>query len=112
MRADVDVRIKRLERGRDGLEGLDVLLADGTVHVAVGREQRRREAQVHDVVVELGLVGLLGVLDAVVDLLQELLVQQPREQRQRRHGHGDRQPDESEELRADGAQPKHSRAIL
>ncbi len=97
------------ERLRHPFEGLDVTLADGAMHVGVVRQERRREAQIDDVVIELGLVGLLGVLHAVVDLLEELFVQEPRKQRQRRHRHHDRKPHEREELGADGAQPKHAR---
>ena len=75
---------------------------DGARRRAVGREDARREREVGQIVVELRLEGLLGLGDAVVHLVDQLPVKQPREHRQRReHDHG-RQRDQRGELGADG----------
>ncbi len=101
---DVDVRVHVDERLREVAGPGPVAELDGTDGRAIVREDAGRERQVRDVVVELGLEGALGVGHATADLVDELPVQDPRQDRQRREHHDDRQRHERGELGADGPQ--------
>jgi hypothetical protein len=95
VRVDVDEDLRELPRARR------VLRLDGARRRAVGREDARREGEVIEIVVELRLERALGVGDAIVHLVDELPVQEPREDRQRRQHDHDRERNERGQLRSD-----------
>ena len=64
-----------------------------------------------EIVVELGGERLLRVAHAVVDLVEHLPVQEPRQDRQRREHHDDRERDERRQLRFDQSQSREHLAI-
>ena len=103
------VEEENVERRVDAEEGrrhlarlLRIVRGDGAACPFVLRQYARRERQVGQVVVELREERFLRVDDAVVDLVEHLRVQDPREDRQRREHHDNRQRDERRELRPDG----------
>ncbi len=75
---------------------------------------RMREARVRslEIVVELGLEGALGVGHAVVHLVDQLAVEQPREHRQGREHDDHRQRDQRGELGPDGREAKSHEGLI
>ena len=101
---DVDARV-HVQEHLGEVAGPDrVVEPDGSDRRRVVGEDARREREIGDVVVELRLEGAFGVRHPVADLVDQLAVQQPREDRERRQHHDDRQRDERGQLGADGPQ--------
>ena len=63
------------------------MVPDGADGRCVVGDHPGGERQVRDGVVELGLEGVLSVCHAVADLVDELAVQEPRQDGQRRQHH-------------------------
>ncbi len=76
---DVDTRVHRGEHLGEMERAARVVVADRLNGGAVFGEHPRREGQVGEAVVELGLEGALRVDHPVVDLVDELPVEQPRQ---------------------------------
>jgi hypothetical protein len=73
---------------------------------AVGRQHPRGQRQVCNVIVELGLELTLGAPDPIVRFVDELTMQQPRQDRERGEHDDRRKQDKSRQLRPDSWQSK------
>ncbi len=99
---DVDARVDVEEHLREVPRTLRVVPRDCAGRRRVEDEDARRERQDGDVVVELLLETSLGAGDPIVHLVDQLPVENPRQDGERReHDHGGKR-DERRELGADG----------
>jgi hypothetical protein len=102
----VDVRIHVEEDLSQPSRAPGVVPLKGARGGAIGRENPRGQGQVSNVVVELGLELTLGTADPIVRFVDELPVQQPRQDRERGEHHDRRKQDKSRQLRPDSWQSK------
>ena len=108
----VDVRVHVEEHLGELPRPGRVVVGDGARGGAVGGQDARREREIAEIVVELGLEGALGVGHAVVHLVDQLPVQEPREHGQRREHDDHRQRDQRGELGPDGREAEAHEGVI